>query len=331
MRALLMLSVAGVVFTSSALAWGPDGHRMISTLAVQALPDEVPAFLRTPDAAAEAGYLGPEADRERGAGKSFDDEHGPAHFLDVDDDLTIHGGPKLDALPVSREAYDYALNAKKTNQYRMGYLPYSIEQGFQLFAKDLAYWRVDVWGEKNGKTDVERAWYAKDRIMRERIALHDLGTWSHFVADGSMPMHASVHYNGWGKYPNPEGFTQAKIHTPFESPYVHDNITETDITPLVPAYRDCACDIAKRTAEYLIADQAEVVPLYRLWKTGAFDKATPEGKTFAAKRLAVGAAELRDMIVDAWRLSDNLGVGYPEKKVSDIEAGKADPYAELSY
>jgi len=332
MRVLLLVSAAAVIFAGSAEAWGPDGHRMISTLAIQALPDDVPAFLRTPEAAEEAGYLGPEADRERGAGGEFDAEHSPAHFVDVEDDLTVLGGPKLDGLPPTREKYDYMLNAKKTNQYKAGYLPYAIEDGFELLAKDLAYWRVDVWGEQNGKTEAERAWYAKDRLMREAIALHDLGAWSHFVGDGSMPLHASVHYNGWGKkYPNPEGFTNAKIHTPFESPYVHANITEQDIKPLVAAYRDCACDIAKRTADYLIADQAQVVPLYRLEMAGAFAKPTPEGKAFVAQRLAAGVAELRDMIVDAWRLSDTLGVGYPEKKVSDVEAGRADPYEELSY
>ena len=330
-RTVLMLSVAAVLFTSSALAWGPDGHRMISTLAVQSLPGEVPAFLRTPDAAEEAGYLGPEADRERSAKTSFDAEHAPGHFVDVDDDLTILGGPKLAELPATREQYDYALNKKKTNQYKAGYLPYSIQQGFELLAKDFAYWRADVAGEKNGKTEAERAWYAKDRVMREKIALYDLGTWSHYVADGSNPMHASVHYSGWGKYPNPEGFTQAKIHSPFESQYVHANITEKDITPLVPAYRDCACAISKRTADYLLADQADLVPFYRLEKAGAFAKPTPEGKAFAAKRLAVGVAELRDMIVDAWHYSDSLGVGYPEKKVTDIEAGKVDPYEELTY
>jgi hypothetical protein len=331
MRTVLMLSVAGVLFTSNAMAWGPDGHRMISTLAVQSLPGEVPAFLRTPDAAEEAAYLGPEADRQRGAGKSFDAERSPGHFVDVDDDLTILGGPKLSALPVSREQYDYALNKKKTNQYKAGYLPYAIQQGFELLAKDFAYWRVDVAGEKNGKTEAERAWYAKDRVMREKIVLHDLGTWSHYVADGSNPMHASVHYNGWGKFPNPEGFTQAKIHVPFENQYVHNNITEKDITPLVPAYRNCACAIWIRTADYLLADQAEIVPLYRLEKAGAFDKPTPEGKAYVAKRLAIGVAELRDMIVDAWHASDNLGVGYPEMKVTDVEAGKADPFESLAY
>jgi hypothetical protein len=49
------------------------------------------------------------------------------------------------------------------------------------------------------------------------------------------------------------------------------------------------------------------------------------------QQLALGVAELRDMIVDAWHESDKQSVGYPPVEVSDVEAGKADPYAELSY
>jgi hypothetical protein len=331
MRKLLLLSVAGVLLSSAAFAWGPDGHRMISTLAVQSLPREVPAFLRKANAAAEAGYLGPEADRVRGAGEAFDAEHSPAHFLDVSDDLTILGGPPLKALPPTREQYDTALREAGSTQYKAGYLPYAIIDGFQLLAKDLAYWRVDVAGQKHAKSKKARAWYARDRIMREKLVLHDLGVWSHYVADGSNPMHASVHFNGWGKFDNPEDFTQAKIHVPFENQYVHNNITAKAVKALIPARRDCACSIAVRTADYLTADQAMVVPLYRLEKTGAFAKPTQEGKAFVAKRLAVGTAELRDMIVDAWHYSATLGVAYPEMKVKDIEAGKADPLESLRY
>jgi hypothetical protein len=326
-----MLSAAVLMFSSSAMAWGPDGHRMISELALKALPAEIPAFLRTPKAVHEAGYLGPEADRQRGAGKSFDAERSPAHFVDVSDDLSVLGGPSLKALPPTREDYDTALRAKNTTQYKAGYLPYSIQQGFELLAKDLAYWRVDAWGEKHAKSKSARAWYAKDKTLREMIVLYDLGTWSHFVGDGSQPMHASVHYNGWGDFSNPEGFTQDKIHVPFENQYVHENVKDKDVAALIPAYSDCACNIAARTADYLGASQATVVPLYRLEKLGAFAKATPQGRDFVEQRLAAGAAELRDMIVDAWHQSETLGVGYPEKKVKDVLAGKADPVEDLRY
>ena len=330
-RLLLSISLAAALSAPAAYAWGPDGHRMIGELAVRSLPAELPAFLRTAEAAREVGYLSPEADRERGAGESFDAEHSPGHFIDVSDDLTILGGPALKSLPATREEYDTALRAAGSDQYKAGTLPYSIVDGFQLLSKDLAYWRVDLVGEKLAKTAAERAWYAADRAERESITLHDLGVWSHFVGDGSMPLHASVHYNGWGDFPNPEGFTQEHVHVPWENQYVHENIAEADVAAAMPAYRDCGCAIAARTADYLTADQTQAVPFYRLEKAGAFAKATPEGKAFTVERIALGAAELRDMIVDAWRNSEKQSVGYPPVAVSDVEAGKADPYAALSY
>jgi hypothetical protein len=332
-RARLLFSVSLVVglVSSSAFAWGPDGHRMIGDLAVKSLPADLPAFLRSPAAAKEAGYLAPEPDRQRGAGEAFDAEHSPAHFLDISNDLTILGGPPLNALPPTREQYDTALRAAGSNQYKAGYLSYSIVEGFQLLTKDFAHWRVDVAGAKLGKTAKARAWYAKDRVEREKIILHDLGIWAHFVGDGSMPLHASVHYSGWGDFPNPEGFTQERIHVPFENQYVHNNVRDAEVGRLMPADRDCGCAITARIAAYLTASQAEVVPLYRLEKTGAFAKPTPEGEAFVTQQLALGAAELRDMIVDAWHESDKQSVGYPPVKVLDVEAGKADPYAELSY
>ncbi|MDE1985301.1 MAG: S1/P1 Nuclease [Alphaproteobacteria bacterium] len=332
-RLLFTASLAAAlgIASTAAFAWGPDGHRMIGELAVKGLPSDLPAFLRSNAAAKEIGYLAPEADRERGAGETFDSEHSPAHFVDVSDDLTILGGPKLDALPQTRAEYDTALRAAGSDQYKAGYLPYSIVDGFQLLAKDLAYWRVDVAGEKLGKTKAERAWYARDRVEREKIALHDLGIWAHFVGDGSMPLHASVHYNGWGDFPNPEGFTQEHVHVPFENEYVHNNVTEAAVAAAMPTPRVCSEAVLACTEAYLAATQTEVVPFYKLEKSGAFAKPTPEGEDFAAQRIAVGAAELRDLIVAAWQESDAQSVGYTPVKVSDVEAGKADPYTELTY
>ena len=327
MRKVLMASVAAVAVCSSAWGWGADGHRMIATVAVRALPDEVPAFVRA--AADEAGYLAPEADREKGAGKSFDEEHNPGHYVDLGDDLTV-AGVSIKALPVSREQYDEALNKAGTTQYKQGYLPYSIEQGYQVLAKDFAYWRVDVWGEKNAKTPEQRAHYAQQRLWREAVIRHDLGVWSHFVGDGSQPLHVTLHFNGWGKYPNPDAYTDAKIHSPFESTYVHGAISEKDIAKAMPAYRDCKCQIWDRTADYMIATQAEVVPVYRLEKKVGLAKHSPEMDALVIKELARGAAELRDMVIDAWHQSATMTVGYPEKKVSDIIAGTVDPFESLT-
>ena len=138
---------------------------------------------------------------------------------------------------------------------------------------DFAYWRVDVAGAKFAKTDAARAWFDSDRKLHEALALRDLGVWAHFVGDASQPMHASVHYDGWGDYPNPQGFTSAKgTHAHFEGAYVRDNVSEADLAAAMKPYADCACAIEARTATYLAATNATVVPFYTLEKAHAFER-----------------------------------------------------------
>jgi hypothetical protein len=139
-----------------------------------------------------------------------------------------------------------------------------------------------------------------------------------------------VHYDGWGDYPNPEGFSSRRgIHLHFEGTFVRENVSENDVAALAPSARDCGCSIEERTAQYLSATAAEVVPFYRLEKAGAFAGATQQGKAFAATRVAAGAAEMRDMIVAAWRASEDAKVGFPPISVSDAEAGKVDALGPL--
>jgi len=94
-------------------------------------------------------------------------------------------------------------------------------------------------------------------------------------------------------------------------------------------HRDCACGIETRIAGYLTATQATVVPLYALEKAGGFAGDDPRGKAFVAERLAAGAAELRDLIVDAWRQSIDGVVGYPPVPVREVEVGKIVPLDQM--
>ncbi|MBV9330705.1 MAG: S1/P1 Nuclease [Alphaproteobacteria bacterium] len=314
-----------------AFGWGATGHRFIGETAIAALPDEVPAFLRTPEVAREVGELAREPDRWKGAGTAHDAERDPAHYIDVSDDLTVAGGPQLAALPPTRADFDSALRKIGTSQYKTGYLPYAIIDGWQQLRIDLAYWRADVAGEKFAHDEAARDWFAHDRALHEQLAIRDLGVWAHFVGDASQPLHVSVHYDGWGDYPNPETFSAHRgIHAQFESAFVRDNVAEADIAARVPAVvAICACGIEAETAAYLAATESEVVPFYRLEKGHAFASPTPEGKSFAAARLAAGAERLRDMVVEAWRASALATVGYPPVRIGDIESGAADALPSL--
>jgi hypothetical protein len=96
----------------------------------------------------------------------------------------------LDELPVRREVYDTQLRAGGSTEYKAGYLPYSIVDGWQQIRKDLAYWRADVKGAETATTPEERAWCEADRRLREKLTLRDIGIWSHY-GDAS-PLHVSV-------------------------------------------------------------------------------------------------------------------------------------------
>jgi hypothetical protein len=317
--ALALLLAAG----APAFAWGASGHRFVSGAAAATLPDSVPAFLRSPDAQNEIAQLGPEPDRLKGSGKTRDADLDPGHFLDLADDLTIGGAVALGALPQTRDQYDGALRDAHGSPYVLGYLPYSIVEGWLLVRKDLAIWRADVAGERTAPTDADRAYFTADRHLRETLTLRDIGYWSHFVGDGSQPLHVSVHYNGWGDYPNPKGYTQATTtHAFFEGAFVRAHASLAAVSARVPAYHSGSIAVPAQVADYLKATNAQVVPFYELESRGAFANATADGIDFTLARLAAGATELRDLIAQAWEDSANATVGYPAVAVRDIESGK---------
>ena len=321
-----------LVVPAPALAWGAVGHRLINNVAARTLPDSVPAFVRTPAAIAEITTLGPEPDKLKGAGKTWDADLDPGHYLDLDDDGTIAGVLPLMQLPATREAYDTAIrkgrvvNGEAPDEYSIGYVPYSIVEGYQQLAKDFAIWRVDAYGEKHAATEADRAYFATDRQLRETLTLRDIGYWGHFVADSSQPLHVTVHYNGWGDYPNPQNYTQSKqIHAKFETAFVEKHATAGGVLPRVGPYVPSTAPIMTRVETYLAATNGNVATVYKLEGAGAFDAATPDAVNFTLDRLAAGAKMLRDLIADAYVAAADEKVGYPGISVRDVENGAVIP------
>lgn len=293
-----------------------------------ALPPTMPAFLRTPQAALDVGEFSREPDRSKGAGKVHDQDRDPGHFIDLGDDGKVFGGPALAALPATRQDYDTALRAVGQDSWKAGYLPYSIVDRYQQLAKDLAFWRVLKAAEANPAWKSHRAFFIADRKRREAQVLQTMGQLSHFVGDGSQPLHVTIHFNGWGgDLPNPQGFSNARLHGPFESDLVQANITRgmIQVAPLKPV----AGPIEKHAADYLAVAGGLVVPFYEMQKAGGLAPGDPRGVALARRQIAAGASELRDLIADAWRLSATQTVGWKPVSVADVVAGKVDPYSAL--
>lgn len=316
-RVASLFAAAVLACVAPAFAWGGKGHTIISEAGAKALAaqHDLPAFLTSQTAIFEIGYLGPEEDRLKGSGSSWDGDNDPGHFVDVQDDGTVAGVVRLDALPKSQAAYDDALRAAHTDPYKQGYLPYAILDGWQQLRSDFAYWRVDK---------------GRVRTLDEQLILRDIGVWSHFVGDASQPLHVSVHFNGWGDYANPNGYTQSRrTHSFFESEFVDKYASEDDVQKLAGAQPALSASttllpqeaVLREIARYLNATASTVPHLYAIEKAGGFANGSPEAIHFVNERLAAGAQELRDLTLWAWEDSLNASVGYPAKPVREILSG----------
>jgi hypothetical protein len=328
-KAALLAVAALIAAPGPALAWGNMGHRIVGEAAMSRLPAELPAFLKTPQAIRDVGEFSREQDRSKGAGRIHDHNRDAAHFIDLDDEGRLLGGPPFLPLPPTRAEYEKGLQAARLDSWKAGYLQYSIIDAHQQLVKDFGYWRALKAALPREKSRVRRAWLQSDLARREEQILIDIGNLSHFVGDGAQPLHASVHYNGWGDYPNPRGYTTAKIHGPFESEFVFENVRPAAVRAHMAPLKDCNCPIEQRAPDYLLATARFVVPLYELEKAGGLAAGDPRGIEFATERLAVGASELRDLIADAWEMSVRASVGWPAVKVEDVLAGRVDPYDNL--
>lgn len=126
------------------------------------------------------------------------------------------------------------------------------------------------------------------------------GWLGHYVADGSQPLHTTIHYNGWVG-PNPKGYvTHGGIHAEFETAYVSRNIAASDFANLVHAPEHIA-DPFGSYVQYLRASNALVEKVYELDKAGGFrDAGSREAFDFTTQRLAAGSQMLLNLWYTAW-------------------------------
>lgn len=328
---LVAFILAIVQAHAPAWAWGAKGHHLINRLAVESLPADFPGFMRTRRAIDELTDLGLELDLLKGSGTEWDGAKDPGHYIDLVGDGTLEGGLRLNALPVTREAYDTALRKTGYDQYKAGFVPYSIVQGWEQLRMGFAYWRVDRYEMQHAKTRVLRATAADRAAVDESLILRDAGVWGHYVADASQPLHVTVHFNGWGHYPNPHGYSNsAHLHDLFETDFVNRYVTATAVAKHMTSLKGQPSGkllddqtILSAVERYLAESNATVPELYQIEKTGGFENGTPRAVAFVSERLAFGASELRTLIVWAWAdsLNETIGDDAPQQVRNIVQGG----------
>ncbi len=283
--ALLALS------TPPGFSWGSDGHRMINRLAIEALPADAPAFLKSRRAINEIEYLGPEPDRWRSpAEPELNYAQAPEHFIDLETADVV--GP----LPRRRSDFLNLLAAYRAAHPAQASVETPEKVGLQPWQTNEVWERLKAAFREYRAQDAEH----HDTKPVEAAILFYIGWLGHYVGDGSMPLHVSIQYNGWTG-PNPHGYTtEHTIHSQFESTYVAANIKPAEVKPLIGPVQPISDEWTAYLA-YLRHSATLVEQTYQIEKAGGFTGAgSPEARQFTEERLAAGAAMLRDMIDAAW-------------------------------
>jgi hypothetical protein len=295
-RGLISLALIALVLLQSgaAVAWGNEGHVAINRVAAQKLPAAMPRFLRR--AVSEIAYLGPEPDRWRSPSEiALKNAQEPDHFIDLE------RVSWLDQLPPGRYEFYRKLYEKRAstiahpdNDHPDDYLPERV--GLQPYITIEVYGRLKAAFREYRQRQTS---HQPTQAVQQAIIFY-AGWLGHYVADGSQPLHTTIHYNGWVG-PNPNGYTtQHLIHARFETAYVAANITAQDFAGLVKSPQLLDDPFAQYIA-FLKKSNGLVDNVYALEKAGGFTgKGSPAAFDFTTHRLAAGSQMLLDLWYTAW-------------------------------
>ena len=284
-----LLLLVFVVPQQAVWGWGSEGHMYVNRVAAEKLPQDVPAFLRS--AVAEVAYLGPEPDRWRDdSNPALKSAQEPDHYIDLERIAW------LDPLPEGRYEFYQKLYEKRalTKDNPDDYLPERV--GLQPYIVMEIFGRLKVaFREYRHLRDHHRP----TDLVEHKVVFY-AGWLGHYVADGSQPLHTTIHYNGWVGA-NPKGYaTHGGIHAEFETAYVSRNIATTDFANLVHAPEHIA-DPFGSYMQYLRTSNKLVEKVYELDKAGGFRAAgSREAFDFTAQRLAAGSQMLVNLWYTAW-------------------------------
>jgi hypothetical protein len=292
----LALTLAAALLAPSAplLAWGATAHRVINRTAVRTLPDEVPAFVK-----AQIDWIGVRSitpDSWRIATEPF---------LKIDEDPN-HGWFReqfafMRTIPRSRyefviALYDEYLRLKNTDPARAtltnvrwtGTLPYAAVETYERIKVAMRGYRASLAAKQETRfLELDTAFY--------------IGWLGHYIGDGAMPLHTSVHHDGW-QGENPKNYTrEPRVHGRFESQFVDlIALQESDIIGRVPAARRLP-DPFDAILEHLDRSHTRVERVYQLDQAKAFeDAANAAGRELVYTCTGEAAAVLRDLVYTAW-------------------------------
>ncbi len=308
--------VCALALSTFAQAWDGPGHRLITRLALDGLPDDAPAWLKDPALWDRMEYQSSEPDRWRGTRvAALSHVNGPDHYIDVDDlekfNLTLQSVPKLRYQYVSAMTLAHAAHPERFTDYDAsadldatrlwpGFVMHAMAEHHAKLRSSFHTLRVLESLDTASLSEAERATRVQHIEMARANATYHIGMLSHFVGDTAQPLHTTRHHHGWvGE--NPHGYTTDRgFHAYIDGTIV--KVHQIDFDSLRPALafnRDVSPDDPwDAIVAHVERSFAHVETLYQMHKDGRLTG--DEGKALISERLGDGATMLSAMIWSAW-------------------------------
>jgi hypothetical protein len=315
-KTVALLSISLLVIQNLS-AWGMRGHTIANLAAVEAIPANGPVFLKAQKA--YIGHMGVIPDTWRSFSEPFlriseDPNHG--WYTEA---FSFVGDPPPSRTEFILRVYDEYLRTAKSDPGRAKWLnvrytglqAYSIMEGYERMKAGMRLYREVSDPNQHARYDIAKLYAGISPLFQDREQLKQMlandvafymGWLGHYAADASMPLHDSIHHDGWVG-DNPKSYTRdASIHGRFEDDYVElIAATEPDVLQYVskrPRYLE---DPWRDILKYSLDSRNYVEDVYRLDLRHAFtNKNDPEARELVLKRIAAGAEFLRDLAYTAW-------------------------------
>jgi len=298
-----VLGVAGGVH-----AWYGKGHQAMTTLAVRALPGELPGFFR--QGAGEVAHVSVDPDLFRlKENPELRSEEVPEHYIDLE--LLEDGDPNrerprlgtLTSLPADRYGLVQLCAKRNIDPAKVGFLPYAIVEWTQ---------RLTIAFAEHRKWPADKAVQAKCLVYAGLLA--------HYAQDLCQPLHTTIHYDGKLVDGQKVGAgVHAKVDALLDGLAAPASGASRPATARMPA--SLPAMEAKAFEQLMPAVLAElnrshalVDKVYELAKqfpepNEPLDADSPAGQ-FAAQRAAAGASFTASLYLTAWR--DSASFPLPE-------------------
>ncbi len=314
MQRRLSAVLCALLFATPASAWDADGHRAVTSLAIEGISPQGPTWLKDKSVARRVADQSTVPDRWRGVKISqLQHANNPDHYFDVEDlaaydldlrriaslrlefvkqllEIRVAKGWKLPPKPINP-----ARDPDKTQEWP-GFLPFAIVEQYGKVQSAFKVIRV-----LEAMKDPARAHQLEQ--AKADATVH-LGILAHYVGDAAQPLHTTKHHHGWVG-DNPKGYTTDRgFHSYIDGGILRHHRIDAETVRSACQFNRLVdgADPWNDVLAHLERSHAQVEPFYELKRTGDLEKET--GKKAVEARLADGATMLAALVEAAWKAAE---------------------------